>query len=256
MRSGMNWIDSGNPSPKSQPESYAPHVWRNSHCRFFSAPEKNGNDEAQTGNPGKEFFGVLHARRSRRDFSALQTNDLALLLWNCAEIQANSPSSYGFELELRPTPSAGAIHPIHILINLPGEPGWFRYDAYAHAIFEIEGAHQTLLPLRPEVEAIMDCQHATLILLVAEPGKTFAKYDHASSLIWRDAGALSATLGLAAEALGLNFCQLGITGEPWASQLAAADVLTGVGLAAVGRPAPQPGDRTGGVIALHESLHL
>lgn len=236
MRSDMTWIDSGNPSPKSQPDAYAPHVWKSSHCRFFNVPGKNGNDDAQTGNAVRDFFEVLQARRSRRAFSALQTNDLALLLWSCAGVLANTTSRYGFGLELRPTPSAGAIHPIHILINLPGERGWCRYDAHAHALFEIEGAHQTLLPLRPQVEAIMDCRHATLILLVAEPGKSFAKYDHASSLIWRDAGALSATLGLAAEALGLNFCSLGITGEPWASNLAATDVLTGVGLAAVGRP--------------------
>ena len=74
------------------------------------------------------------------------------------------------------------------------------------------------------------------MLLLAEPGKTSAKYQHGESLIWRDAGILLAVMALIAEALDYSFCPLGITGEPWADQLATSGVLMGVGLALVGGP--------------------
>jgi len=71
---------------------------------------------------------------------------------------------------------------------------------------------------------------------VAEPGKTSAKYSSSSSLVWRDAGVLLGHIGLAAESLGLNYCPLGITGEPWVSQLDSQGKLSGVGLALLGFP--------------------
>ncbi|SEM10533.1 hypothetical protein SAMN05518845_11692 [Variovorax sp. YR750] len=76
---------------------------------------------------------------------------------------------------------------------------------------------------------------ATLLLLVAEPGKTAAKYFNSESLVWRDAGVLLGYLSLAAEALGLAFVPLGITGDPWAGKLVDESGLAGVGAALVGR---------------------
>ncbi|MFO6292409.1 hypothetical protein, partial [Pseudomonas aeruginosa] len=75
---------------------------------------------------------------------------------------------------------------------------------------------------------------ATRFLFLAEPGKTLGKYQDGCSLIWRDAGALLGVMALTATAQGLNFCPLGITGEPWASGLADQSKLFGVGLALLG----------------------
>lgn len=44
-------------------------------------------------------------------------------------------------------------------------------------------------------------------------------------------------MALTATAQGLNFCPLGITGEPWVSGLADQGKLTGVGLALLGAAA-------------------
>jgi hypothetical protein len=77
-----------------------------------------------------------------------------------------------------------------------------------------------------------------MLLFVGEPGKTFSKYNHATSLVWRDAGVLIGHMALVAESLGLNFCPLGITGEPWVSELDKQGKLVGVGVALLGsRPA-------------------
>jgi hypothetical protein len=74
------------------------------------------------------------------------------------------------------------------------------------------------------------------MLFAAEPNLTFAKYNEACSLIWRDAGVLQGILSLAAEDLGLNFCLVGVTGEPWVSGLIEQNTLVGVGAAYVGAP--------------------
>lgn len=235
MSSDMNWIELGNPTPKSQPEAYSPLVWPEGRYRFFSPPGTVGSHRTVPNEPARSIFEILASRRSKRDFSPLENNDLSLLLWHSVATQANAPSTYGFDLEQRPAPSAGAIHPIHILVNLPDETTWARYDTHAHALVDVEGASVILHPLLAQFESLIPSQQTTRFLLVAEPGKSFAKYDYASSLIWRDAGALLATLGITAEALGLNFCPLGATGEPCASRLAPQDRLSGVGLAVVGR---------------------
>ena len=73
------------------------------------------------------------------------------------------------------------------------------------------------------------------MVLVAEPGKTAAKYANSESLVWRDAGVLLGYMSVVAEALGLGFCPLGITGQAYVSALSADARLTGVGLAVVGR---------------------
>lgn len=83
---------------------------------------------------------------------------------------------------------------------------------------------------------VLGGDRATRILFLSEPGKTLGKYQNGCSLIWRDAGALLGVMALTATAQGLNFCPLGITGEPWASNLAEQGKLAGVGFALLGSP--------------------
>lgn len=88
--------------------------------------------------------------------------------------------------------------------------------------------------VRRETDDLVVAPSATLLLLVAEPGKTAAKYLNPDSLVWRDAGVLLGYLSLAAEALGLAFVPLGATGDPWAGTLVDEAGLTDVGAALVG----------------------
>ena len=81
---------------------------------------------------------------------------------------------------------------------------------------------------------VLDIQSGIVIRLIAEPGKTCAKYEHADSLIWRDAGVLIGHMALVAEALDCSFCPLGITGHEWCASLKLEDRLAGVGLAILG----------------------
>lgn len=75
------------------------------------------------------------------------------------------------------------------------------------------------------------------MLFAAEFGKTAAKYRYPESLVWRDAGVLQGALTLTATALGMSFCLLGITGNPWIGDLADQGQLMGVGAAIFGSTA-------------------
>ena len=226
----MDWMNLGSPTVRAEPGHYQPFTWPDG--TFHALPEiEDVGDEG--------ILNLLDHRRTRRTFSALSEIQLGQLLWRCARTQAIAESDYGFELELRPTPSAGAIHPIHILIHLPGASHWCRYDSRRHGLSEIPGSVEAFVGLEEQCHRSLPAEQVTRLLLVAEPGKTSAKYKNGESLIWRDAGALLAVMAVIAEALDYSFCPLGITGDPWAGRLAPSGVLSGVGVALVGGPMPK-----------------
>ncbi|WP_196797926.1 nitroreductase family protein [Pseudomonas aeruginosa] len=228
----MDWIDLKSPSPKPEPEAYAPFTWPAGRYRALEAPA--AADVSSKIDPALEALGLLDCRRSRRSFTRLTPEELAALLWFSARTQATANSDLGFELEQRPSPSAGAIHPIHLLVLIPDDTEWSRYDSRANALVEVPGSSEILHELTVQMESMMLAPEATKALLIAEPGKTQAKYLNHESLVWRDAGALLATMGIVAEALNLSYCPLGITGEPWVGKLSSAVNLVGVGAALVG----------------------
>lgn len=227
----MTWTRHPSPSPRSIPEPYELYPWPAGEHLFFAATKGSAPKAASP-----SVFEALTRRRSRRSFGPVNIDALGSLLWHTAGILACEPSGYGPRLEQRPTPSAGALHPIHLLLKMPDLTDWYRYDGEAHALVQVPGVSPALTPLLDQSLEVIDSPFATRIALIAEPGKSYAKYHHAASLIWRDAGALLGTLSIAAEALGMHFCPLGITGEPWVSELCPAGRLAGVGMALIGSP--------------------
>lgn len=221
----MTWTDLGNPSPKSLPSQYQLHRWCTGEIQRLHAVV-----------PSLEttFDQVLATRRTVRHFGALEALQLDAFLWQAFRCREIWTSTLGFDLEHRATPSAGAIHPIHLIINKPSDDRWWLYQPQGHYLAELVNAPERLAGLREQSMQVLESSHATMILLLAEPGKTSAKYENACSLIWRDAGALLSVAALTAHAQGLNFCPLGITGEPWASSLADEGQLVGVGVGLLG----------------------
>ena len=232
----MTWIELGNPTPRSVAREYRLIKWNIGEVLQLSKPALSSHGAAS-------FYDVLHRRRTSRTFSHMNLDEIGTFLAHVAGTQAIACSEMGFDLELRPTPSAGAIHPIHILVRRPASPKWWVYEPKAGQLLEISRADEILEGLQKQVMAVIPAENAHQLLLVAEPGKSFAKYDHACSLIWRDAGALLGIMALTAEALGLSFCPLGITGEPWVHRLTQETQLAGVGMALLGAP---PADTNGG----------
>ena len=113
-------------------------------------------------------------------------------------------------------------HPLNILIfRSEGESTVPElYEATAHALARVklstaEFLHQFLSHLNQ----VLKIEEGVIIWFAAQFDRTLAKYENGESLVWRDCGALLATISLVAEALDLNSCAVGITGEPYVSQM-------------------------------------
>lgn len=219
----MTWIDLGNPSPRAKTTEWQTVDWGRSAVESLSVPHDL---------IFPNFDQVVSSRRTQRTFGTLDRDQLASFFWYSCRVTAIGSNSLGFPVTQRPTPSAGAIHPIHFVVG-DEHGGWSRYVPEDHVLAGIGGT-QRFGGLCQQVRQVLDPQSGILLLFVAEPGKTFSKYDHAMSLVWRDAGVLIGHMALVAESLSLNFCPLGITGEPWISELDEQGKLVGVGVALLG----------------------
>lgn len=164
--------------------------------------------------PQRTFTNVLGARHSLRNFDApLSFNQLITLIWQSARIREKRFLENGTKWERRIAPSAGGCHPIHIVII--GAPDFPRdvlvYDA-EHNGFGIVGSVDASL-LRKTIREIDKClrvQKGTVLCFLADVARTENRYLNPESLIWRDSGALLATVSLVAESMGIRFCGLGI----------------------------------------------
>jgi hypothetical protein len=125
------------------------------------------------------------------------------------------------------------MHPIHVLVGECNAP-WWRYDPVRHALVELPESAANCALARCAADELVAVGRGLLLGLVAEPGKTAAKYINPETLIWRDAGVVLGYMSVVAEVLGLSFCPLGITGNAQLSHLLAPRLLFGVGLALLG----------------------
>jgi hypothetical protein len=223
----MSWIDLGNPAPWEAPRPYSPAPWPKGTVRNLR-PEFEG--------PTCSFLQIVDTRRSRRTFDSLDEARLSHLLSMTCRAHSIISRQLGFPQTTRPAPSAGAIHPVHLILHGPHDPGWSRYDPFEHSLVELPSRIEPSA-VRSELDHVLPSGSATLILFAAEPALTFAKYRDGCSLIWRDAGVLQGYFSAAAEALELPFCLIGVTGEPWVSRLVDQKALIGVGAAYVGSAA-------------------
>lgn len=221
----MTWIDLADPLPRAAPEPYALIEWEVGEA--CSLPSSSGALD-------RSFSEVLDARVSRREFGLVDDHQLGSFLWMACRTRGVGASNLGFDLEHRAVPSAGAIHPIHVVVKRPCDDRWWLYEPRTHQLLELKHAPAKLVGLYDLSRQVLGGDQATRFLFLAEPGKTLGKYQDGCSLVWRDAGALLGVMALTATARGLNFCPLGITGEPWASTLADQGKLAGVGLALLG----------------------
>lgn len=218
------WMEAGNPRPREIPRRHEPVRW--SEGQDADLPDSDPK-------PTRDAAEILLTRRTRYGFDQLTLVDLSRLLTLSARVQLEVPSQLGFPLSRRPAPSAGGIHPIHLVVHHPDHSRLQRYDAFRHRLREVYCSVRPAV-VRSELGQVVPGEQATLLLMVAEPGRTAAKYADHVSLVWRDAGALLGVIAVAAEALHLNFAPLGVTGEPWASALVEQSGLVGVGAAWIG----------------------
>lgn len=220
----MVWKILNSPSPKQSSEVYIPYKWQIQHVQALNIPIEDIQITL-----GK----ALKLRKTRRFFELITIKQLAHFLWFSCRVQDTGNDVLGFSITKRPTPSAGAIHPIHVLVHL-GDGYWWRYNAFQHSLIRVDehwlDAHKVYL----SAKEVIDPGQGLAMLFLAEPGKSAAKYNQPESLIWRDAGAMLGIMSLVAEGIGLAFCPLGINGEFDTEFLDQQHKLVGVGMAMIG----------------------
>ena len=208
------------PVPRTQPVRYQPFAWPPG-VRLRLAP--------RTKTLELDLVALLEQRQTRRGFKRpMEDETLGEFFWLACRNRSSRPSPFGPDQESRVHPSAGAMHPIHVLVSRDAGP-WMRYDPVEHALIELPGSTDSATAGRNAANRIFNLNQGALLGFVAEPGKTGAKYENHETLVWRDAGVLLGYMSLVAEALSLDFCPLGITGQshltdylPESSQLQAA----------------------------------
>jgi SagB-type dehydrogenase family enzyme len=162
---------------------------------------------------------VLRARRSTRSFSTLDTAQLSTLLYHSARVRETWVGPGGFPCSSRSTPSAGARHPVDLVI-IPGKmtgPGAtdlardspFIYDPMTCELVRLSGpSAEAFRDGLDHVSQMLGGTPSVLLAMVARLERTFSRYRGGLSLVYRDAGALLATIGLVASAIGLRGCPL------------------------------------------------
>lgn len=167
------------------------------------------------------FFEVINKRKSERVFTKLTLEMLGSLLWHSAKAKKVFIAETGNILSHRASASAGAIHPIDILISLPVTMEsrlLYYYNPFLHKLASLNVNRVELDNFFKNINNCLSIENGLLIWFVADCSRTAVKYKNSESLIWRDAGALIMTVQLVATALNLNSCAVGTLGEPFLSK--------------------------------------
>lgn len=200
------------PTPRREPLPETDFQYRIRRTRSLPIPRMRN-----VGDP----LHVLNARQTRREFTQISIGKLAELLWHSARTRSSFRDTTGRRYQSRPAPSAGACHPHDLLImrRRAGKLTVHLYDPLSHALAEVRVNARMAESLHRRACESLPVGRGTLIWLVGRPSRTHRYYRYPESLLWRDAGALTAVLAIAAEALDLALCPLGMTGEPEISRL-------------------------------------
>ena len=224
----MEWINLGSPTPREYELAYSEFEYKVEGKTYLSEPE------IQIDTP---IGSVLAERRSVRSLKAVPGEKINALLWYSSRVISLAPAA-SRRWQHRPSPSAGGRHPVDLfVVDLhTSSEEIFLYDPISHALSRLVISELTYLYQLIEFSnQILPLDQATIIWFGGQFERTMSKYEDGESLVWRDAGALIATLSLVAESLQLNCCALGITGEPLFSQmLKSKGKVTGVGGLVIG----------------------
>jgi hypothetical protein len=187
--------------------------------------------------PLADFFDVLDARRSATG-ATLPTERLSSLLWHSMRLRERRPGRFGIGRESRSSPSAGGLHPIRLLVlPVDGADGGI-YDDHRHALAPVNDAALNLN--RASIAEILETAQGTTIQFAVDATLVGACYDNPESLIWRDAGALAATMCLVATALDLTATPVGRIGDFIVKAASMPDGFVGAGAVHIGTPFSGP----------------
>lgn len=183
-------------------------------------------------NEAVDFFRVVKSRSTRRDFGQISLQQLSKLFWFSAKTSLEINLDEGHKWYHKPSPSGGGRHPIDHIIFRYERDKWiaFLYDSIAHALGKLKIDSADIGFWIDDLFSTLGINATTIVWNVAQFHRSTSVYKNASALIYRDEGAIQGTFGLVAEALNLNFCTIGVSGEPTISKLLMSrELIRGIG---------------------------
>jgi hypothetical protein len=180
------------------------------------------------------FWEILESRRSERCLKQIELEQIINVVALCLHPRSWKEGD-PMKRSRGPAISAGALHPISALI-IPAfnDQRLFRYNAAKH-IVELLAVDSNVIRIwcSKAKEVLPDACGAYLVL-VADSAITESVYENASSLIWRDAGAILQLLGMICRSCSIGYCALGLLGGELSHVISPNGRLVAVGAAAVG----------------------
>lgn len=210
------------PRPKTNEETVPSFSYPGNEKVFFKKPDVFVN---------RSFFEVATERTSQRKFSALPESRLAQLLWYSAKVISTHSQANGYILSHRPSPSAGARHPIDIIVSMPSKERKLEYyNPFDHSLTVVTTDQILVDNFVDHINQCMEIQEGTIIWFLAHQVRTGAKYDNPESLVWRDAGALIYCMQIVCAALNLSSCAIGTLADPHIKILFGEEVISAGGI--------------------------
>ena len=150
------------PNPRLRPAIYQPFVWPTG-TRWQLEPRREVLE--------LELCALLEQRETRRNFkSRLESLTLGEFLWLACRNRSSRSSPFGPDQESRVYPSAGAMHPIHVLLARETGP-WMLYDPTEHALIELPNSSDSAAAGRDVSNHLVALDQGVLFGLVSEPGR-------------------------------------------------------------------------------------
>ena len=185
--------------------------------------------------PDQSFVATLEARRSQRFMTQASLRELVNAVAFGTQPRETMEGD-SFSRSRRPSPSAGALHPVDVLL-VRGASRVFRYVPLGHRLQLLHASHpEHLKVFAGDCHDILPKASGTAIVLVGDMARVAAIYHRPESLLWRDSGALLQTLALVAAAYRLAFCPLGILGLRVVHAIGLSTSVSALGAALIGRP--------------------
>ena len=214
-----------NPIPKKNSDRFIPFTYPTKEKVVLSKPSDH-----KTAN----FLDIIFSRRSSSDFSKIELNELSKLLYYTTSISNIEIDEDGFILSKRTVPSAGARHPIDLLISLPNlsaKRGLSYYNPIDHSLNNLNIERKKLDCFLLDVGKCLPIKNACIIWFSIQTKKTSSKYHNAESLYWRDAGALLYCIQIISTFLNLKSCPIGtLAFDSFKNLFASKKLLSGGGV--------------------------
>lgn len=185
------------------------------------------------------FREVVEARRSQRamERGAFRHIVNAVAYATCVRQEMDNDLRHRSR---RISPSAGALHPIEVVLVLPGGvPRVFRYNPWSNVLEALVIVNKdAIVAFNRSCAMALPEAYATTAVLLGAPARVAACYDESASLLWRDAGAVIQTLCLTATAFGLASCPLGLLGHEIVAATGMAQEVIALGAVRLGTIPP------------------